>query len=423
MRAKGARPHSVGFLDALTSTEPTTNKASGVAVVALVAASAAVAQSFGRFAFGVVLPAVRDDLGISNTVAGLIATLNVAAYLIGTMAVAALTSKLRLQSVMRIGLMFSVTGLVLASVSPGPVLLGIAMFLAGFGGACIWIPAPAIAADAMRPEQRAMAIGFVASGMGIGIVFSGQIAAWARSSMGDEGWRTVYAILASIAVVVSIAVFLLIDHRQDQKSSGGGVGGFSALKQMRGWLPLTVAYTCFGFMYLLILAFLTTRLEDDNGWTTSRASLAFTLIGVALIFGGPLSVAMVNRVGARAVLVGAFSIWSVIALALLPGWPIPTYVLAILIGILFSTIPSTITVYVVQNTSINNYGPAFSAATLAFGVAQMVSPQIGGLVADAAGSFALVFVLSSVVAGLGAITALRLPKTPSDFMRDELPQR
>ncbi len=399
-------------MDAITSTEPQVRRAaSGYGVVALVAASAAVAQSFGRFAYGVVLPAVRDDLGISNTLAGFIGTLNVAAYLVGTIVVAAITSKLRLMSVLRLGFVFSVCGLALASIAPGPAVLGLAMFLAGLGGAFIWIPAPAIAADAMGPERRAIAVGFVASGMGIGVVFSGQLAGWARSSMGDEGWRTVYTVLAAIAVVVAVGFYTMVNHHQEKTSSGGGFGGFGALKNMRGWLALTVAYTCFGFMYLLILAFLTTKLEDDNGWTTSRASLAFTLVGIALIFGGPLSVSVVNRIGARRVLVVAFLLWCVVVIGLLPGWEIPTLVLSVFVGLMFSAIPSTITVYVVQNTSANDYGPAFAAATLAFGVAQMVSPQVGGMVADLAGSFTTVFIMSSAVAALGALAAWQLPRT------------
>ena len=38
----------------------------------LMALSAAVGQAFGRFSYGVLLPAVRDDMGISNTLAGFI---------------------------------------------------------------------------------------------------------------------------------------------------------------------------------------------------------------------------------------------------------------------------------------------------------------------------------------------------------------
>jgi predicted MFS family arabinose efflux permease len=386
---------------------------SGLIAVALIAAGAAVAQSFGRFTYGVLLPAVRDDLGLSNTVAGSLATANVAAYLVGTIAVAVATSTYRLLAVMRVGFCFSVAGLTLAAIAPGPWLLGMALFLAGFGGACIWIPAPVIAADAMAPERRSLAIGLMGSGIGAGVVFSGQLSSFVRSTMGDSQWRTVYAIEAGIGLVVLIATWLLIGHRQDKPTTKGGIGGISALRRMSGWLPVTMAYTAFGLMYLLVIGFLTTRLEDDNGWTGSQAALAFTLLGVAMIFGGPTFIAIASRIGARSAMALAFTGWIFGALAILPGWFVPTLGLSVLLGLLFSGVPSMITVVFVENTSTHDYGPAFAAATLSFGVAQMMSPQLGGFVADATGSFTAVFMLSAAFAVVGLMAALQLPKRPS----------
>ena len=76
----------------------------GWTIVTLIALSAAVAQAFGRFSYGLLLPAVRDDLGISNTMAGLVGAANVGAYLLGTMFVAWATSRYRLLGVLRLGL-------------------------------------------------------------------------------------------------------------------------------------------------------------------------------------------------------------------------------------------------------------------------------------------------------------------------------
>ena len=78
---------------------------------------------------------------------------------------------------------------------------------------------------------------------------------------------------------------------------------------------------------------------------------------------------------------------------------------AIVLGI----VQALIIAHVVDHTDRDTYGPAFSAATLAFGVTQMVSPQIGGLIADVAGSFTWVFVLSAAVSVTGAAFASRLP--------------
>ena len=51
-------------------------------------------------------------------------------------------------------------------------------------------------------------------------------------------------------------------------------------------------------------------------------------------------------------------------------------------GLMFSGMPALIIAHIVDHTTPDTYGPAFSAATLAFGVTQMISPQVGGLLAD-----------------------------------------
>jgi len=69
----------------------------------LIALGVSVAQAFGRFAYGVLLPAIRDDMGISNTIAGSISAVNVGAYLLGTLGVAWAAGHMRMLSVLRVG--------------------------------------------------------------------------------------------------------------------------------------------------------------------------------------------------------------------------------------------------------------------------------------------------------------------------------
>ncbi len=379
----------------------------------MIAIGAAVAQAFGRFSYGVLLPAIRDDLEVSNAFAGSLGAVNVGAYLLGTIAVAWGTSHYRLLQVLRVGLTLSATGLLLAANATGPWLLGIALLFMGLGGAMVWIPAPAIAADALAPERRSLAVGVLSSGIGLGVVFTGLLSGFVRSNYGDDAWQQVYLIQGIIATALLGAIALLIRHKQAQPTGNGGFGGFSALKRMRGWIPLTFAYTAFGLLYWLVFGFLTTRLEDDNGWLAADAAWAFTLMGVAMVFGAPLFIAFANKVGVRIALTIAFASWTLLVIAVLPGSFTLTIAAVVGLGFLFSAIPSMITLYVEENTSTADYGPSFAAATLAFGVAQTVSPQIGGSLADATGSFTAVFILSSVLGLIAAAATLRLPARQS----------
>ena len=60
----------------------------------------------------------------------------------------------------------------------------------------------------------------------------------------------------------------------------------AALRTVRGWVQLTVAYASFGFAYILVLGFLVARLEDDAGFSPGAATAMFSLVGAGSVIGG-----------------------------------------------------------------------------------------------------------------------------------------
>jgi len=381
----------------------------GWAAVLLIALAAAVGHAFGRFSYGVLLPAIRDDMGITNTLAGSIGASNVSAYLLGTMAAAWATSRYRLINVMRLGLALVTLGLLIASLATGPWILSAGLFVTGLGGAFLWIPSPVIAADSLPTDKRHLAVGWLGSGVGLGIMFASILSGALRSSQGDASWSSVYQIQFAVGLVLLVLVLLFIRHHQAVPSGGAGIVGFGALQRMPGWLPLILAYSMFGFINLLVIGFLTTRLEDDSGWSTGDAAFAFSLAGFSMIFGGPIFAIIARRLGIRLTLAAAFGLWPFFVGTVMTGFSFPVLVACLGLGLLFSAFPILITLYVVENTTSEDYGPSFSAATLAFGVTQIISPPVGGLIADLTGSFTIVFLLAALMGLLGLAASLRLP--------------
>ena len=97
-------------------------------MMAVVMASTCVAQAFGRFTWGVVLPGARDDLlDGSNTLAGFFGTVNVTAYLLGTLFVAWASGRFSLVALVRLGLTTSTVSLGIASVATNGVMLAVAL--------------------------------------------------------------------------------------------------------------------------------------------------------------------------------------------------------------------------------------------------------------------------------------------------------
>src|SRR3954468_22852874 len=78
-------------------------------LIPILVLAAAVAQGFGRFGYALLLPAVNADLVHSYAVAGLLGTLNLTAYLGGTLLVSLTAGRLAAASV-RWGLLVTTAG-------------------------------------------------------------------------------------------------------------------------------------------------------------------------------------------------------------------------------------------------------------------------------------------------------------------------
>ena len=130
-----------------------------------------------------------------------------------------------------------------------------------------------------------------------------------------------------------------------------------------------------------------------------------------MIFGGPLLTALAQRLGVRLTLAVAFGLWPVLVGVVLTGQLTLTLMACVGLGLLFAALPTLVTLFVVQNTSAEDYGPSFAVATLSFGIAQTISPPIGGFIADQTGTFSYVFLLSGLVSLVGIAASLRLPES------------
>lgn len=378
-----------------------------VPVLAVVLVSAAVAQAFGRFSYGIVLPDVEATFGLSHTTAGLFGTLNVGAYLLGTVVVARLASVLSLVDLMRVGLCLSATGLAALAFATSAWMLAPALILTGLGGACIWIPSPRLAANALPDRYKGVAAGMAGMGIAVGIAVLGWGARRIDDAGGRPGWQRLYSLEAIIGVATLVLVFAVLRQR-GTPSTAGGFGGFGALSRVRDWKALTAAYAAYGFMYLLVLQFFTLRLTEDAGYEASEAAARFGLIGLAGIAGGLIMGRVSDSVGRGRTITVAFVVYGVSTLLILWGEPAAVLAGALGIGLTFSGLPSVIAAAVVDGTDATTFGPAYAAATLAFGLAQVTSPQIGGWLADVTGSFTVTLGLAVVFAVVGAASASRM---------------
>lgn len=372
--------------------------------MAIVVAATMVAQAFGRFTYALVLPSVQSDLGISYTLAGTLGMLNLAAYLLSSLGVAWVSTRLPPDRIIRMGIGVSAVGLAGMWWAPSLGVVVAAMVVTGAAGAAIWIPAPAVSSGLVSPERRALAIGTIGMGIGLGFVSAG----WVSRAVGDQ-WTAVYGFEAIVAAVTAVLVWVFV---RVPTEPGGSRPSLRALGTVPSWGYLLAIYGGFGLSMSLFVNFFVARLEEDAGYSPSTTGLIFATFGVASIFGGPLYATLSDRVGrSRAMQVG-FATMAGASLLLLVGvgpWP---WVAAVVFGLAFAGVPANTATYLRDHLSAREFGSGFGVITLAFGVGQLLAPQIGGWLGDALESFTVVFVLAAIVALLSSVGSGRLSGLP-----------
>ena len=180
---------------------------------------------------------------------------------------------------------------------------------------------------------------------------------------------------------------------------------------------MAASYTAFGLGYVIVLTYVVTMLEDDRGFSTTGATAIFSVMGFATIFGGVTFGRVSDAVGRTHTIRIGFLLLTVCGAAMLFLSGPALWLVAFLFGLSFAGAPTAITAYVADHISPEEFSAAFGVITLAFGVAQIVGPPLGGWLADFTGSFAWAFWVSAAACGLGLVAAMVLPRDANHPIR------
>jgi MFS family permease len=363
-----------------------------------VALASMVAQGFGRFTFPVLLKAIENEMLGSYTLAGLLSNVPLVAYLIGTAIVSVASTRIEAARLVKVGVSMSFVGLALMAFAPNVWFLCLGLFVAGFGAAAVWVPAPGIAAALVGAKRGGMAIGLV------GILVAGPLTNSVRAVTQDEGaWRPVYAIQAGIAIFVLIGLFAVL--RAGAKSEVTEKVAISVLTTVPNWKWILASFAVFGIAYSLYFYFLPTQLLS-NGWSAQSSTLVFSLLGLSSIFGGVVFGRISDRYSRRLTMGFGFLLMSTAPILSLSEIKPLVIVGAISFGLCVAGVPTTIGAMLSDSLSGRSFATAFGTITLGFGIAQLIGPPFAGWVGDQTGSFAIPFMVASALAVVAASFAI-----------------
>jgi len=377
------------------------------------------AHGFGRMAYTIILPAMKDGLAFDYTQLGLLGTGNFIGYL--TMAVIGgfLAARFGTRIVITFALLLMGVTLILTGLAETFGFAFAMRLLTGLGNGAAYVPAMALGSAWFAMKRRGFATGIVSGGIGAGTLISGLVVPPILAAYGNEGWRYSWYYLGGAVLIVAGVVFLFIRSRPDemglrQVGEEGGVEGgpggpkVSTLdwglvyKKGSVWY-LGITYFFYGLSYIIYMVFFAAYLVKEMGLSPQWAGGLWAAVGGLSVFCGVIWGGISDRLGrargaalAYLVLASAYIVYALIRVEF--GF----YLSAILFGLTAWSIPT-----IMAATAGDLVGPRLAPAglgfvTIFFGIGQALGPAIGGFLADETGSFMVPFLAAGGISLIGA---------------------
>ena len=357
------------------------------------------------------LPLLIPQLGLSLSVAGILAMCFQMANSVSQLGFGALADRWRPRVLVIGGPLLAVIVMSMIGLAVSPLMLGVILVIGGLGGAAFHPPAAALVYK-LADHRKGLAMSTHLSGGSLGFAAAPVLFAPFIAFMGLK-WSPLVMIPGLLALSWTL--------RQVPEMSSLHASERSTWKTLKpGAVPLTLLYftivlrtaTTYGFMTF------TPTLLTQQGWTIGEASTAVSLYlfasGVGGFLGGPIA----DRIGARRVI-----LWTLIAavpfMALAPHLPPLGFTAMLAIGglLLQSTLPISVTF---AQTFVKGGAATVSSLMMGFawGMGSLTVPLVG-MGADRYGIRETLAVVAFVPL-LAAALAWRLPERGRHHVEPEV---
>ena len=380
---------------------------------------AAVSLGITRFAYALLLPPMRADLGWSYTLAGGMNTVNALGYLLGALATPWLLRRWAPGGVLLCGAALASLFMGLCGFFLDAAPLLVQRLLAGVASALVFVAGGLMAArlGALAPQRGGLLLGLYYGGTGWGISLSALLVPWVlERAPHPHAWTwawwalAVACVLATAVLVWPVRVLRRLDAAAQPAVQAAaavplpqGQGVFSA----RAMAPALVGYGLFGVGYIGYMTFVVALLREQ-GASAAAVTLFYALLGLAVVLSSRIWAGLLDRSRggqALAVLCGLLGVTTVLP-AVTSVWPV-MLASGLLFGGVFLSVVASTTALVRHNLAPAQWALGISAFTVVFAAGQIVGPTVVGLIADGPGGLARGLVFSAAALWLGALVAAR----------------
>lgn len=379
---------------------------------------AAVSLGITRFAYGLLLPPMRDDLGWSYTLAGSMNTANAVGYLIGAMAMAWLLRRMAPSRLFIAGAVLATLFMAASGFFTDAGSLMLQRLLAGLASGLVFSTGGLLAArlGARQPQRSGLLLGLYYGGTGIGIALSAVLVplvlqgAAGRPHAWAWGWWAM-ALLCALATALMAWPARVLARMEGAGPVAAGApmahGGPSRVFRWRDFAFGLLGYLGFGMGYIGYMTFVIALLREQ-GASASAVTLFYALLGLAVMASSRIWAGLLDRHKDGQPLARLNALLGVAAIvpALTTAWPL-LLASGLLFGAVFLSVVASTTALVRHNLPPSQWAAGISAFTVTFAAGQIVGPTVVGFIADGPGGLARGLLFSAGALWLGSLLALR----------------
>lgn len=356
-----------------------------------------VVMGIGRFAYTPILPLMQRDLGMSNSLAGWLASLNYFGYFVGAVACTIAPRLLCSRWIAGSALLLSLATTLFMGITLSQFWWAVMRFGGGVASAVLFIVISAEVGETLGRRGYGHWFGALYGGIGFGIALSGFIVPRLDKT---GGWDTAWIGMGCIAVFFAMIGITLRRKRVHATRTTTDVPAPSA--RLRNIRVLAAAYFLEGLGYIVTATFIVAIISVTPG-LEAFAPYCWVVVGLCAIPSTILWPHWARRIGNKRALLAAYTLQ---AAGILVSIRADSIAEALFVAISFGGTFLGIVALTLTEGKLRmgkDGGRAAAFLTAMFSVGQMLGPTLAGRLADRQDGFALPLLLAAASIVLGGI--------------------
>jgi predicted MFS family arabinose efflux permease len=355
--------------------------------------AAAVALGLARFAYGLVLPAMRADLGWSYFTSGAMNTVNAAGYLLGALMAPRVFRRWDARRALLVASALAAVLLAAHGAARADAALYALRLATGVVSAITFVGGGLLAARlATRPGAApGLVLGLYYGGTGVGIILS-------ALTVPALSWPVAWAVLGGVAALATV----LTAQGTRSLTAPTPAGAVRVPLALQPYAFGLAAYALFGLGYIGYMTFIVTLLREQ-GMPGPFITTFYALLGAGVIASSWVWAGLLQRYRGGGPLCVLNALLAVATL--LPVWsshPVAALASGLLFGGVFLSVVASTTALVRHNAPQAAWASGIAAFTVVFAAGQIAGPSLVGVVADGTGGLRGGLALSAVALALAA---------------------